>query len=417
MALGKLGTWLKSQRRKLILALLALLVVVVGGLGWRFGEGVYVRVLLESPGSGKCQHQLTRPVLERSLALGTKFLLAHQKPAGNFDYEYDWRERSFTDDDNETRQAGALWGVSMLYQTYKTPELASAVERGLAFFDEHSRESGKLRCTVYPGSAVGHSGTIALVALAYIEYLRAAPELTPERRRQHEQRLDQYLEMLVSSVNPSGVWFGDYDFKGCKPRGDHSSYSDGEALLALAKAAKYLGRRQYVGPVMLAAASGRRINIQEARAADPDSDITKGYYQWSSMAFYEIATSDFPHAEEYTAAVLDLADWVIDVHHILTRNRNTGYAYEGIIHAFALAKRQGDAARSAKYGCVIDIGMQRLVGWQVGGPTPTRFTNTSSADPQALGGVQNSAYDAPLRIDVTQHQMHATQLALEYVYR
>jgi len=417
MALGKLGTWLKSKRRSLLLGLLALFVVVAAGLGFRFGEGVYVRVLLESPSSGKCQHELTRPVLERSLALGTKFLLAHQKPAGNFDYEYDWRERRFTDDDNETRQAGALWGVSLLYQTRKTPELAAAVERGLAFFDEHSRAVGKVRCSVYPGSPVGHSGTIALVALAYIEYLRAEPPLTTEQRSLHEQRLDQYLEMLLASVNADGVWFGDYDIKSCKPRGEHSSYSDGEALLALTKAAKYLGRRQYVGPVMLSAAAGKRINVQEARAADPDSDITKGYYQWSSMAFYEIATSDFPHAEDYPAAVLDLADWVIDVHKILTRNRNTGYAYEGIIHAYALAQKQKDAARTAKYGCVIDIGMQRLVGWQVGGPTPTRFTSTSTSDAKAIGGVQNSAYDAPLRIDVTQHQMHATQLALEYVYR
>jgi UDP-N-acetylmuramoyl-tripeptide--D-alanyl-D-alanine ligase len=417
MAVGKPGTWSKSKRRTLILALLAVLAAVAAGLGWRFGEGVYVRVLLESPSSGRCQHELTRAVLERSLALGTKFLLAHQKPEGNFDYEYDWREQTLTNDDNETRQAGALWGVSMLYQTSKTPELAAAVERGLAFFDQHSRATGKVRCTVYPGSSVGHSGTIALVALAYIEYLRAAPELTAEQRRNHEQRLDEYLEMLLASVNPDGVWFGDYDIKNCKPRGEHSSYSDGEALLALAKAAKYLGRRQYVGPVMLSAAAGRRINIQEARAADPDSDVTKGYYQWSSMAFYEIATSDFPHAEDYPAAVLDLADWVIDEHHILTRNRNTGYAYEGIIHAFALAQQRKDAARTAKYGCVIDIGMQRLVGWQVGGPTPTRFTSTSTTDAKAIGGVQNTAYDAPLRIDVTQHQMHATQLALEYVYK
>jgi UDP-N-acetylmuramoyl-tripeptide--D-alanyl-D-alanine ligase len=305
--------------------------------------------------------------------------------------------------------------VALLYQSLKTPELAAATERGLAFFDEHSRQVGKLRCTAYPGSSTGHIGTVALVALSYIEYLRVA-ELPADKRSQYEQRLDEYLEMLIASVNPRGVWFGDYEVKTCKPHGDASSYSDGEALLALTKAAKYLGRRQYVGPVMLAASAGKRINIQEAREAEPDSDVTKGYYQWSSMAFYEIATSDFPHADEYASTLFDLADWVIDVHRILTRNKNTGYAYEGIIHAYALAKQRHDQARTAKYGCVIDIGLERLVGWQVGGPAPTRFTTASKADAQALGGVQNSAYEAPLRVDVTQHQMHATQLALEYVY-
>jgi hypothetical protein len=33
--------------------------------------------------------------------------------------------------------------------------------------------------------------------------------------------------------------------------------------------------------------------------------------------------------------VLRLADWMIDVHRTLIRNKNTGYAYEGIIHAYA----------------------------------------------------------------------------------
>ena len=89
--------------------------------------------------------------------------------------------------------------------------------------------------------------------------LGRAREVDREEVRLHEQRLDQYLEMLLASVNVDGVWYGDYDIKSCKPRGEHSSYSDGEALLALTKAAKYLGRRQYVGPVMLTAAAGKRI--------------------------------------------------------------------------------------------------------------------------------------------------------------
>jgi UDP-N-acetylmuramoyl-tripeptide--D-alanyl-D-alanine ligase len=115
--------------------------------------------------------------------------------------------------------------------------------------------------------------------------------------------------------------------------------------------------------------------------------------------------------------VLRLADWVIDRHHILTRNRNTAYAFEGITHAYALAKSRGDAMRAAKYACVIDIGLERLMRWQVDGPLPFRYTlSILPADALAIGGVQNGAFDAALRIDVTQHQLHATQLARQYVY-
>jgi hypothetical protein len=414
MELGKFGQWLRGWR--VVVVAFGALVVIGSLVWWRVGESFYLRWLLESPSTGRCQTRLSRPLLQRSLELGTGFLLAHQRPGGNFDYEYDWREKQLSNEDQETRQAGALWGLSMLYQARKTPELAAAVERGLAFFDEHSTARGDVRCTAYPHNSDGRSGTVALVALSYIEYLRAAP-LSDEQRAGYEQRLGQYLQMLVHSVHPSGLWYGDYDVKTCAPSGDPSPYSDGEALLALVKAAKYDKHPELLPTIMAAAAAGKRLNVDRALAVEPDSDTTKGYYQWSSMAFYELATSGFPDTEVYGSAVFQLADWVIDVHRILTRTRNTGYAFEGITHAYALAKKRHDSARQAKYGCVIDMGLERLLGWQVGGPAPNRYTAQAElGDKQALGGIQNAAFEAPLRIDVTQHQMHATQLALEYVY-
>jgi UDP-N-acetylmuramoyl-tripeptide--D-alanyl-D-alanine ligase len=105
---------------------------------------------------------------------------------------------------------------------------------------------------------------------------------------------------------------------------------------------------------------------------------------------------------------------MIDDHHVLTRTRNTGYAFEGIIHAYALAKQRGDA-RHTKYACVIDVGLERLMSWQVGGPLANRYAS-ASGDAKAIGGVQNEAFESALRIDVAQHQMHATQLAREFVY-
>ena len=66
---------------------------------------------------------------------------------------------------------------------------------------------------------------------------------------------------------------------------------------------------------------------------------------------------------------------------------------------------------------MIDLGLERLICWQVDGPLPSRYTaSVARPDELAAGGVQNEAFDAALRIDVTQHQLHATQLAREYVY-
>jgi hypothetical protein len=414
MAFVPIRAWPRSKQ--IILASFGLLALAASLWWWR-GERFYLRWVFESPSAGRCQRRLNRPVLDASIRLGTRFLLAHQRPEGNFDYEYDWRAQELSDDDQETRQVGALWGLTLVYQDDKRPRLAAAIERALSYFEEHSRQAKGVRCLVYPGSRTGRTSTIALMALAHIDYLRAASELVADKRAQLERQLDEYLKMLVTSINSDGLWYGDYDVKTCKAEGAPSSYADGEALLALVKAAKYLGKQDLLPVIMTTAAAGKRVNIDQALSQDADSDVTKGYYQWSSMAFYELATSQFPGVSGYGDTVLQLADWVIDVHKILTRVRNTGYAYEGIIHAYALAKQRGDGERVAKYGCVIDLGLEHLMTWQVGGPLTNRFTAAVSPDDeQAVGGVQNAAFDPALRIDVTQHQMHATQLARRYVY-
>ena len=105
----------------------------------------------------------------------------------------------------------------------------------------------------------------------------------------------------------------------------------------------------------------------------PDSNTTKGYYQWASMAFFELATTNWEATEKYGDYVLDLADWMIDVHKTLWRTRNTAYAYEGIIHAYKLAVQRGETKRAKKFACVIDIGLEKLTTWQVGSPTANRW--------------------------------------------
>jgi hypothetical protein len=408
---------LASRRLRWALGIVVGALVLGTGLFIALGDPFWLRLLLEQPGAGRCESRLNRPLLTRSIELGTHFLLAHQKPEGNFDYEYDWRRRQLSPEDQETRQAGALWGLTLAYAEDPSPVLSRAVERGLAYFDEHSRLVDGVRCTVYPGSDVGHAGTIALVALSHIEYLRAAHALPSASRAQLEARSTEYLSMLLRSQAPDGRWLNDYEPSRCQAGGESSSYSDGEALLALVKAAKYQGRTDLFPTILASAAAGKRLNIDEALARDGDSDVTKGYYQWSSMAFYEIDTSGLAGTRVYGDTVLRLADWVIDRHHILTRNRNTAYAFEGLAHAYALAKSRGDATRAAKYACVIDIGLERLMRWQVDGPLPFRYTVAIlRPDALATGGVQNGAFDPALRIDVAQHQLHAAQLARQYVY-
>jgi len=364
-------------------------------------------------------HPLSRELLERSLELGTRHLLANQKDAGNFNYSYDWRAKELSQEDNDVRQTGALWGLALIYQYTRSPEVGAAVDRALAFFEEHSRSgTGGTRFVVYPGSTTGHSGAPALVALALIDYLRAEPDhLSAARRGELRVRLDEYLAELLRLRRSDGLWHAYYDVGTGAPVGDNNPYVDGEALLALAKAARYMGRDDLRAAIMESAEKGYQENIVAARAKNRDSDTTKGYYQWSSMAFFELATSGWPDTTKFSGRVIELADWMIDVHHTLGRSRNTAYAYEGIIHAYRLAVLADDREHAAKFAQVIKKGMAKLTSWQVGHPGANScIVRTRTDDPLALGGVQNHHAESALRIDVTQHQMHAVILALKYFY-
>lgn len=371
-----------------------------------------------TPWIGRCSKVLSRAALEESLKLGSSFLVANQLPAGNFEYEYDWKSKHSSKDDNQVRQAGALWGLALLYFHSPSKELVAALESGFNFFEKNSRLSDHgARYVVYPGDGVGKTGTVALIALAYIDYLRAAaPTLPASKMASHRQAMDGYLSMLLKLQRSDGLWYGGYSLKNGAPEGAPSSYSDGEALLALIKAAKYFGRSDLKEPIILGAKAGTRANIDQALKVDPDSPITKGYYQWSSMAFFELSRTNWDGVAEYADRLLQLSDWMIDVHKTLNRTKNTAYAYEGLIHAYVIATERKDA-RAEKLACVIEQGLEKLTSWQIGHSIGNDFVKTAKTDDlKALGGVQNSADESALRIDVAQHQMHAVNLALKYYY-
>ena len=157
----------------------------------------------------------------------------------------------------------------------------------------------------------------------------------------------------------------------------------------------------------------------DAWQEDVDSALTKGFYQWGTMAFWEYQDAEWKHQDILGDTILVMAWWMINTHQTLARSRNTAYAYEGLIHAYQLAKTRKleDAARSLYR--TLNRGLYKLTSWQVDGPLANlnpylreHYTN----DPLARGGIMNHKAEAPLRIDVTQHQMHAVILALKYVY-
>ena len=196
-----------------------------------------------------------------------------------------------------------------------------------------------------------------------------------------------------------------------------SPYYDGESLLALIKAAKYMNKEKFISQILDSANKTYEAYVYDAIKNDIDSTNTKGFFQWGCMSYFELATSKWNHTRLYSDIVIDLADWMINIHQVLERTRNTAYAFEGIIHAYELARRNNDLDHVNKYISVIDDGLYKLTTWQVGGSIQNIFLiNHPTTNKLAIGGIMNHREESPLRIDVTQHQMHAVILAMKYVY-
>lgn len=360
---------------------------------------------------------VTREALDESLALGRRFLLASQLPSGLFRYRVDLVSGETLPEQSAVRQAGALWGLALVHQDQPSDETRAAVLRGLAYFATHSHCSDAgARWLQFPGLDDGDTGAIALVTLTLIDFLRVEPAAAHAAQRQH---LAEYLQFLVSLERSSGgQFFRRYRARSGEGWGRPSPYYDGEVLLALVKAARYLAHDELrpialrAGDAMFEAWASKSL---QDRSDDP---LTKGFFQWGCMAYAEIHGAAWPGGESAANRARGLAHWMIDVHRPFERRGNTGYAMEGVISAYAVAEATGDRVAQAKFRDVAEKVLARLVTWQVGHSQANLFLQSLAApDPQFVGGVLGASDNPRLRIDITQHQMHAVILARRFLYR
>ena len=319
-------------------------------------------------------NKLTRKILDESLNLGRQFMINNQKPDGNFNYQYDFVEREIDEDDNQVRQAGALWGLSLMYQYDQDPRNKAALDKALEFFFKHTQKGpveGSLHIS-YPGDSICQTGTVALVALGIIEYLRTENsglvKLTDEYRGDLIRKLNGYIEFLQFMRLENKHFSRSYSLIAKIKSPSFSPYFDGEIMLCMIKAAKYLGYNNLIPLIEDSAMVMANYYTIHQWRFDPDSKLTKGFFQWSCMAFWEYQDAGWKNAETFGDYVLAIAWWMIHTHRTLERTRNTAYAYEGIIHAYLLAKTLNHQAVLNDLANTIDIGLYKLTKWQVGGP-------------------------------------------------
>ena len=358
------------------------------------------------------QTQITRKLLDESLGLGRRFLLARQTPHGDFRYQVNFLNQEESQDPAQVRKAGSLWGVALIHHDQPSDQTRDSLLKGFAFYRNCSRpadDGGKF--IAYPGVLDGETGTLALVSLALIDFLRT------EQVAECQQQLDDYLEFLLTLRTDTGQFRKDYELDAGFSFSEPMPYFDGESLLAITKAARYLQRDDLQTIAIESAHTMFEMYGKRARKSENDSPLTKAFYQWGSLAFFELYSSGWENTEIFAAHTIDLANWMIDVHRTEERKLNTGYALEGISCAYELARLTQQTAAQQKFAAVIKRQLHKLTGWQLTSSIPCAYLQEhASTTATFAGGVMNACDDPELRIDVTQHQMHAVILARRYLW-
>ncbi len=376
------------------------------------------------------QRILTREILIESLHLGCTNLVENQNAAGNFNYQYNFVKRELDLDDSDVRQAGALWGISLCYQyDPSNHQYKAAVEKGIRFFNTHAvpgPNDGTIMVR-YPDNSAAESstGTNALFGLGMLEYLRSVKESDPDYDEEFVHQVRASFEGIVKHLKymqlPNKHFSQNYRFDSGEKSQNFSPYYDGETMLCLVKAAKYLDGFTDLIPMIeeTAPVLAKAYSVDAWTSDRHDSDKTKGFYQWSSMFLTEYYQSGWSNAQLVSDFVMVLGHWIIHTHNVLNRMKNTGYAFEGIISAYEIAKGRNDKAAMRNFESAIDKGLYKLCTWQVGGPLAREnkfLVSHPSLEKIAIGGIMGAQNDANLRIDTTQHQMHALIMALASVY-
>jgi len=369
------------------------------------------------------EFQLNSTILKTSLNLAQSFIVSNQKSDGTFIYKYDWIKHSTKGGDDAVREAGALWGLSLLQRQQSSLMLQEAVERGIGFYANQSKDDvGKTIAVPDSNGNTVKCGTIALLGLSIIDYLRSNPEISPQHYKNLNTQLDSYLNTLLWMETKDGHFaYGFIPPTRSLPAqliSKSSPYYDGEALLCLVEAAKYLGKKDLIPGIETTAKAMVHFYVKPMMVENQDPDDAIKFYQWGAMSFWEIEEAGWMSSDHLDATLLVMAHWLIYNHQIVSKKINVAQSLEGLLPTYQLARKENrDAADEIAW--VIDNILSRTLALQVGGPFSNQnpfIRDHSTVDPHAIGGFLRDPINPVLRIDFTQHSMHAVILALDDLY-
>ena len=353
------------------------------------------------------QVKATEPFSESDLGSiiddGIEWFKNSQEQNGHFKYEYLPYEDKYLNADNIVRQTGALYllGEVALRDSENVYELENTIEQAIAYFESLSvpgEYNGKtFRCIINKqGDNKCKLGATGLALVGILDFVKRYPAFEETYASLINDYANHILAMRMESKG-----FRSYFYIGESTQTeDESSYSNGEALLALVRFYKFnptLEIKQVIDEIFTYIESDQVL-----------FDVP--LYLWAMAAvkdMYEI----WPD-ERYVEYTKSYTDWRING---FRGRRNTDHnmcAYaEGIVSAYSVLEANISQQEQDYYMEEIDFWLNRNSKLQIAEDDIYRIAYidekssfvTLENQEQAIGGFLTGRNELTQRIDFTQH--------------
>jgi hypothetical protein len=340
---------------------------------------------------------VTRSRLLQSSARAGAWLMRHQRRSGLYGYEYQPGTEQWSATDSMVRQAGCAWAMAALAPTTTVPSVRRSATLSVAgIAHAYGRRDG-------PGGLYyfrGETGPARLGAIPL--FVLAASELGPRAPLPKDtlDRLTATMEALQQRDGSFGTEVRGLEFEGSE------TYFAGQITLALARRFTATKRRR------TGQAVERAIAYYRAWWDDGNQDLS--FLTWMLQAcdtWHSVA--DDAAAREFAFA---MADWALPFQHERSHANpqwvgayegspgiGTAAYTEGMLRAFAMARRVGDQERVERYRESVITALRFLLQLTLE-PADLAFVGGK----EHRGAVRSSLRRQTLRCDNAQHFLMAT---------
>jgi len=322
--------------------------------------------------------------IQQSIVQGYEWIKNNINPkTQRLEYVYYPESDRYTNDNDETRQIGALWTITKTQSYLKRHDLDGLIQRSLDYYlsflvTSQDAQSAYLKIN---NKVLINNNALMIITLLNAQY--------PQR----DTIVRQLARGILNLQNKDGSYSGDME-----------GISSGEAMFSLMSLYSKTKDQAYLDSVRRAFYFYKTYWEQ------------KKYFfiHWQTQAltlFYNETKNP-----EVLKFIFDMNDWMIDKYQIVKNNdprqiggipqvnpssSNTAAMLEGLSDAYALAKREQNIPHIKLYERAVRLALQFVLNLQVRGDNT--FINAS----RATGGYMFSFFDQSEKISNAIHSLNA----------